>query len=84
METTRPNTSAFALIAALCLIACAGCGSGQTCTGEMTVDGQTYKGSSGYAEQAIENTCANYCAATASGNQTAACTAECIDRKSVV
>jgi len=80
MEAARSNTGAFALIAALCLVACTGCGSGQTCTAEMTEAGQTYKGSSGYAEQAIENTCANYCAATTSGHQAATCAVECMQQ----
>jgi hypothetical protein len=61
METRNANTRSFALIGALCLVACAGCGSSQMCTGEMTVAGQTYQGSSEYAEQAIENTCNKYC-----------------------
>ena len=61
METSRSNTCSFALIGALCLVACTGCGSGQTCTGEMTVAGQTYQGASEYAEQAIENTCSKSC-----------------------
>lgn len=38
-----------------------GCGGGQTCTAELTVEGKVYKGTDKDAEQAETNACNGYC-----------------------
>lgn len=38
-----------------------GCGSSQTCTGELTIDGKSYRGTDRDSEQAKRNSCSKYC-----------------------
>lgn len=50
------------LIPALILIGVVlGCGGGQTCTADLTIDGKTHTGTASDAEQARQNSCSKYC-----------------------
>ncbi len=55
------NIFSFILVGIVFFVLVLGCGSSQTCTGELTVEGKTFRGTDKEAEQAKRNTCSKYC-----------------------
>lgn len=55
------NIFSFILVGIILFALVLGCGSSQTCIGELTIDGKKYNGTDSKPEQAKRNACSKYC-----------------------